>query len=98
MKFIFWRDFEVMYDDVYRDFLLVNVLFKDIFNWFYIWIFVNVLVDNVFFEIMMEYVVGSKYCEIVFYCVSFNCLVFIEVVEKLEKVGFISVYDYEGGI
>ncbi|MGB3622294.1 MAG: rhodanese-like domain-containing protein [Ketobacter sp.] len=97
MKSISRRDLEAMHDDVHRDFLLVNVLPKDTFNRLHIRTSVNVPVDNASFETMMEYVAGSKHREIVLYCASFNCPASTEAAEKLEKAGFTSVYDYEGG-
>ncbi|MFP3983201.1 MAG: rhodanese-like domain-containing protein [Desulfurivibrionaceae bacterium] len=81
-----------------KDFLLVNVLLPKQFNQEHIPGSVNIPVNDENFEQKFEEKAESKDRKIVVYCASFDCKASPNAAERLEKLGYKEVYDYQGGI
>lgn len=78
-----------------EDFVLVNVLGKDHYEEEHIPGAINIPLDHIG-EAAIERL--SKDDKIVVYCASFDCGASPKAAEKLEKLGFEHVIDYQGGL
>ncbi len=81
----------------HEDFILINVLPREVFNQQHIRTSINIPVESDDFVDQVESVAGSKERKIVVYCANFDCDASPKAAEKLERAGFSKVYDYEGG-
>ncbi len=86
-----------MNEEQHEDFVLINVLPREVFNKEHIRTSINIPHQRKNFAEMVESVVGSKDRKIVVYCANFDCSASPEAAETLEDAGFTRVYDYEGG-
>ncbi len=97
MKAISQDDLKTMNEAEHEDFVLINVLPRDVFNEQHIRTSINVPVDDGGFVETVEKVAAKKDRKIVVYCANFDCDASPEAAKKLEDAGFTQVYDYEGG-
>jgi len=82
----------------HSDYVLINVLPRDMFNEKHIPGSINIPVNDDNFEAKVEDIAGSKDRDIVVYCAKTECTASPQAAEKLEKAGFIHISDYEGGM
>jgi len=80
-----------------EDFLLVNTLSEEDFAQTEIPGSVNIPQNDADFADNVESTAGGKDKPIVVYCASQQCQSSTKAAEKLERAGFETVYDYEGG-
>lgn len=97
MQAITRDELKTMNEAQHEDFVLINVLPNKAFNEGHIRTSINIPVDDDDFEQTVEKVVGNKERKIVVYCANFDCDASPQAARKLEKAGFTSVFDYEGG-
>jgi len=97
MRTIERTDLERMNETRKEDFILVNVLPREMFNKEHIRTSVNVPLASGDFLKTIETVAGGKDREVVVYCASFDCDASEKAAKKLDAAGFKHVYDYEGG-
>lgn len=97
MKAITHEELKAFNNDLKKDFLLLNVLPQEDFKDQHIRTSANVPLDQDNFTEMVEMLAGDKTRDIVVYCANFECPLSKEAADKLEKAGFRSVYDYQGG-
>ncbi|MYL23404.1 rhodanese-like domain-containing protein [Vreelandella massiliensis] len=97
MKAITRNDLKIMNETEHEDFVLINVLPREVFNEQHIRTSINIPVQDDDFVKKVEDVAGSKDRKIVVYCANFECDASPKAAEKLEEAGFTQVYDYEGG-
>lgn len=80
-----------------EDFILINVLPRELFNQEHIRTSINIPVNDDNFAATVEKVAGNKDKKIVVYCANQDCDASPRAAQQLEKAGFRNVYDYEGG-
>lgn len=81
-----------------EDFVLINVLPKEYFEEGHIGGSVNIPLADKDFEKKVLKKISDKSKKIVVYCANYRCQASAGAVEKLKKLGYIDVIDYEGGI
>jgi rhodanese-related sulfurtransferase len=84
--------------DKKEDFVLVNVLSSEYFEQQHIPTSVNISIGDEDFENKIKEKIKDKNKKIVVYCASFECQASPKAAEKLTKMGYKNVFDYEGGI
>lgn len=97
MKPINRDDLKTMNEAQHEDFVLINVLPREVFRKQHIRTSINVPVDGDDFVQNVEAVAGGKDRKIVVYCANFNCDASPTAAKQLEDAGFTEVFDYEGG-
>ena len=97
MKTLTHNELKTMNDTEERDFVLVNVLPRKVFNEEHIRTSVNIPLEKDNFTDLVETVAGDKNREIVVYCANFKCDASEKAAKKLEENGFSKIFDYEGG-
>lgn len=78
------------------DLMVVEVLPKESYNKFHIPGAINVPVGSDDFDTRIQ-VAANKDDEVVVYCQNSDCDASPRAAEKMEKLGFTSVFDYEAG-
>lgn len=97
MKPISRDGLKIMNEAEHEDFVLINVLPRDVFRKQHIRTSINVPVDSDDFVRNVEAVVGGKDRKVVVYCANFDCDASPKAGKQLEDAGFTEVFDYEGG-
>lgn len=97
MKTLTRDELKKMNEVEHEDFVLINVLPKEKFLEKHIRTSINVPVDSSDFSDTVEKIAGDKQRKLVVYCANFDCDASNQAADQLEKAGFDSVYDYEGG-
>lgn len=97
MKTLTRNELKRMNELEHEDFVLINVLPRDVFKQDHIRTSVNVPVDSEDFAQTVDRISGGKNRKIVVYCASFDCNASSKAAKTLAQAGFTQVYDYEGG-
>ncbi|MGM0676606.1 MAG: rhodanese-like domain-containing protein [Pseudomonadota bacterium] len=97
MKTIDREQLKRMNEEHHEDFVLINVLPREVFNKRHIRTSINIPVGSDDFAEQVDRVAGGKDRKIVVYCANFDCDASRKAAAKLDNTGFTDVLDYEGG-